>query len=1409
MHFVRVYSIINEIIIKKYCMTESNNSSNNIETDNSIKKNQWDLKTKFLSWVINEGLWWDNKNEFLEDIMKNDSIISSSLLEKSMKKFKSLNDEFKDFDITSLSIFDFKRGVAKEYNKLTSTKQNYLEHTFSWYDLDHKQRKKLEKSIQKMWTRDLDNLMNSDKNNLHFLDNIFWEWKIHKNASFPILWNVSKQEINTRLQKLSQEDRKTVEETLYNASFFNIKNHDIKDLFATNFLNISEKKEIINRFIPYITLWEAVGLGLIDKKDAEKKKKQILSTLLKNELSWDILEEALSSSSINDIKIKSEDLLSSDEDYNIVAEWIGFSKLEEELNEVKKDIKKGINENWPQDIEELRHILSWEDFRWVFNKIPQFIEWNIIKITKKEADWNTKISYGSIDRINNQDKTIEIRWIWWNSSWEEIFNVNVQSKPETFSFVEFMDNFKEEGKQACFYTHPELKELIDDPKNNIVDSDLNQYTVDDLKENPSLADTFRTQHFKQLEEERAVLEEDITRLESEISTLENSADNKNTQRVKNLKIQLKNYKQRLDSSEINYNASPTTTELLYSANKAELIDKINRLDSEWKNIISTDGRRWLFSWMYISSKLWIHKITGLDWETWKIHLEHKGKNGTIPEIITFEDFYQSFKKNNGERLQPLSSLEDLVSDNQVHSEKNNIWDDYEVKDWKLQIKKIPSYSKNKDQWVDFLVSSDSDSIFKIESIDWENITFTEGERKDINKIKDPKEQKKYKDNVKLWDDWKPETKDWKIQYEWELLRLNTETTTMSLVAFNKLINQSKEEFYPDWQTGKWKTISNPQDSKNNFHASFWTKLFNNFSISELIMWGKLLVENFEEYLKKWNDIHSAEFALKMWKFLPEEVKAELRIKVEREEEESTDKEIEALGKVDSPIATNRIKWWLLNKDTPEYKKEAAMLFMVKKYGHLNAKELTDFAWKFLWYEAFWWKIWDALFLDLQQEAKDKDQTFTEEFLLYMLVKKQCKPWWYKWVHRRSRLHKTFKSSWPEDGIKGELETWYNDASDERTAKAMVEWGINEMKGWTISNAVWWFKKAIERWWSIEDMSEWFFTLLYSWAIYNVDQKTYLHIKSLWDWEKMPMIMARFSSFKSDMHLFNETVLELSKRIGDEYQDEFPNIKKEAQSLFNDANDLKWSDVDRMKRAQAFWNQYWTPLSNALNMKHTANPNYSKTDKILILEKDTNPTFAQYFEKTREFTTEWTFWKDFMQDAMWIEWIAGLNTNYVLKEYAQLHHWWTIKEWNWEVVDKIWEGISADINSVQNGNYTWGEDSKRKYLDFIMRDIIWAFIANNGWEDSHVAFYTKKSPFKDDMHKWWITEDIMHQFNKYSEKTILSSTDEWVKKLINTIIDTILSWGNSDNTWENSFESWLSHKTQEETEDIKNKVDKNI
>ena len=543
-----------------------------------------------------------------------------------------------------------------------------------------------------------------------------------------------------------------------------------------------------------------------------------------------------------------------------------------------------------------------------------------------------------------------------------------------------------------------------------------------------------------------------------------------------------------------------------------------------------------------------------------------------------------------------------------------------------------------------------------------------------------------------------------------------------------------------------------------------------------------MVEWIEEYFKKWNEIHAAKVALRMWKMLPAEVQADLLIKVERAEDESMDKEIESLWKVDSPIATARIKWWLQNRNTPEYKKEAGLMFMIKKYGHLNSKELKGFSWKFFWYEAFWGKIWDKLFLDIKNEAEQKNQTFTEEYLMYIFIKKQCWDNWYNSIKRRSRLHKTFKSSWP-NWVEEEVKTGQTDAGDERTAEARVAWGIWEAMWWTYSNAVWWFEEAINKWDSLEIMSEWFFTMLYSGAMYNIDQKTYNKIKWLWDTGWMPIIMTRFSSFKSDMELFNKTVLDLSMRIWDEYWDEFPNIKTEAKKIFNNAhNQSNTKEQERLQDANKFWKKYWTPLSRSLSMVHTWDNTYSKTDKILFLESNSNPNFKEYYNKTREFATEWTFKKDLMEDMVWEAWVGWMNTHQITKQYLKMSQWWALTEW--KSGGMVWNNILNDIESVSSMDISIFQ--KRKYLKETLRDLFSWFLANHWPNLNALKWYNH--PTGDiwyTLNSWNI--NMVDDFWSLAPKEVKDKNNIEVDKILNRVIDNILNWekGNEyglSNTW---------------------------
>ena len=1358
------------------------NPNKNPEGPEKNKKEPIDLKWKFINQFTKSSLAWLSKTTFLDEVMKNDSIPSWSFLEKEIQTFQAWSDNFNDLDLKKINIFEIKRAVSKDYLKLVNSRSNYLENTFSNYDLNEKQRKILEDEIINKKDYELDKLVLSDRENSKNLDNIFWNNKISKISNLNSINIISDSDVLSRLELLSENDKREVKSVLYNIKNNIVKDSDIRDLFSTNFLKENEKKEIISQFIPYISLEDARKLNLITLLEAKNKRKAVLEPLLKNNLSWSELDEAIDKASLSDIKVKSSDFFSNDWSLNIIAEWIWFTNLEEDFKKVVNDVKNDINKNWPQSLEDLKTIFSSEEFNWYFENLSDFKEGSIIKIISKTKNWGEEINYSKIINVSNTNKNISLRPLWNNSTWKEIVNLNSNTISKSYSFSDILESFKWKWKSAVFYTADGLNKLIDNPKSNVSNSNLKQYSAKDLQGNPEFTDYLQNKYFDNLKSELSSLEWEKDSIESQIWLLKDNIDDENKKENED-QISILNKKKLLldlkieelnEKIELWDRSSIETNTLLQFSNELELKNKLDEIDVEWKEL-------GLEKWMYITSSKWIHEISWIDLEYWEILLKWKW----IPEQkFSFDEFFQAFKANNAKREKKLSTLNDLVEGNiEKHSEKD-IWNNYEVKNWELHIKKVDEYSKEKNNTkVDYLVSSNSDELFKIDKVSWDKITFNWWERKKLDSLND-KEKSKYKKNIKLWKDWKPDKdKNWKLQYKWELIYLSDKTQTLSLNEFQKLLNKDKEAFHPDWQTGKDKTISNPEESGKGFHTSFLTGLFNNFSLSEVLAWSKMMVENIEEYMKKWNSIHSAQVALKFWKFLPKEVQEDLLIKVERTEDEWMDKEIESLGKVDSPIATGRIKDWLLNRNTPEYKKEAWLMFIIKKYGHLNSKELKWFSWKYLWYEAFWGKIWDELFLDIKNETEWKNQIFSEEYLMYVLIKKQCKPDWFNWMKRRSRLHKTFKSSWP-NWIKEEVETGYNDASDERTADAMIEWWIWEMKWWTHSNAVWWFKKAIERWWSLEKMSEGFFTMLYSWVMYNIDPKTYVqHIKPLWDSEGMPIVMARFSSFKSDMELFNDTVLELSNRIWDEYSDEFPGIKKEALNLFNDAKNWNWKEENRIVAAQKFWKKYGIPLSRSLNMVHSWNSEYSKTDKIIYLESENNPTFKKYYDSIRTFAWDWTFKKDFMEDAMWDAWVGWMNTNQITKQYLKINQWWALSEWksSW----MVWSNIANDINSIAKNDLT--SSNKRKYLLRTLRDLVWWFISNHWWvkwSEFLKSYNLSSTNIWKSLNLWWLY--VYDDFSDFAPEDVMDVNNVEINNKLNKVIDNILS-----GTWKNTEWSFLN------------------
>lgn len=1317
-------------------MSDLNRTSwNDNWVERNIKKTQ-DPRNLFLNefskFIIDS---W--KTTVLDEIYKFDFINESSDLKKNISIFMSNSDleEIKDFDISKITIEDLKRKFSSYFFQINNSR-NLLrakirnEFLVSDSDMPH-----INQSIISLSKSDIDSFLSTKIKLKKFVN---WIWNYVNKKVNSSLFNLSSQEINSRLSRVPEIDLEEVKYILVNISEWKIVDSEIRDLLSTDFFTVSEKRQFVLDFIPTASLDQLEKIWYYSKSEAETIKSDIILSTLNREdklffdsLSVELQNKIISSTNLSDVIIDVKTLTLDDENVSKIWEKVGFKNLENEVRNQSIELNSQERDTWPQTFELLKTKLEKNSKNWKIKDIEKFSKDNFVEIIIKDEKWNSKNTFLKLKDFDDDKKVLKFFEVWAN----DIINFSATSEKE-MDFKDFLFISWKEKISMVFHKEQDLKDKVKSWK--ISTMELFSYTQDDLN-NPDnkrwYTDKFISSKQKELDKLRKLQEEwKLTDLDrARMNSLESIVNSRNV----------------------------SDEELLDFLNFETLLSKLDDLDSDWKDLK-------LWKWVLLQVKDgWIHEILWVS--DWKISVNTQWQ---IVEF-TYDEFYETFKKFESKRIKKINDFWELLSD--FEKKWWDKWQWFSFENNKFSIKE--ENKKNPDKKVEYLVSDKEDDIVKIHEISWNKVVVSFWERKEKWKL--DKKDKNFKDKS-----------------EEEILFIKwAKKVTLSLNEFkSQVLDDEKYNFRPSWET--WKKLENTEAwSENKFKWWFFTKLFNRASFADILSWWKMLLSSIEDTLKRWNELKAARFALSAGWFLPEELRAELQIKVEREEAESMDKALDWLSKVDSWIAVKRIKWWLENKDTPEYKKEAWLMFMLSKYWHLTAKwDLYNFRWKYLWYEAFWWKVWDEFFLEKKKECLDWWITFSEEYLMHMLLKKQCSWQWYNWIKRRSRLHKEFEWKWG-GGIKDELEKGHSDASKKRKASDMVKWGMDEASWWTTSNAIWWFKKAIERWWSIEDMSEWFFCLLYSGACYDLDQKTYLNIRDLWG-SGMPILMTKFFSTVPEMNLFNDTILELSKEIWKAYGDKFPSIAKDAQELYDNAKNKKWSEKERLNKTQDFWKKYGTPLSRSLNMLNTSDWTYSKTDKILFLKKDENPEFWKMYDKIREISAEWgTFKADYMWDACWAEWLSWLDVHRVVIKYLAKDNAWGFRDKDtWPI---MWQKISEDLKSTNSKVFSDDKKEdlrlKKKYLLQTLREVVW-WIVELSW--SHPAFLDSYNNLTTetwiDFKNWWLT---ISDFKEFSPSMILKwKSDE----KLSLAVDNILSWRDVTSKSSNKIESVF--------DDIKSSID---
>lgn len=1250
------------------------NNSNvvNESAEQEKKKDVVDLKSKFIKWFLFEKDL-ENNPAFIEQVMWMDEIDVD--LKKQLDKFKELNSkEFWTLNVDEIKIDFIKRKIAGDYVKLKTAKNLLFWEVKKTYNINDKILKEIiEKKAD--WTRytykEIYDLISSPRKLEIYVKTRVPNTNTHElEKTFSNFETLSRRELDKIIER-NPWKKQEIEEIISRLVSNEVRDDDIRALFEFNILNTKQKKEFIDTYIPTLSLARAVELWLLTFSEAKDKKKSIMEASFKDlkntwSLNADILRDIVEYTSLEDIVLLSKDLYN-DDNINLIAEWEWFRNLEKNFESLKQRIKNDIVQNWIQTFDDLRTWLEDLNTNSRFKNLEKFRVWNIIKMISKDSEDNDVITFIQVTNIDDKRKEFFYKIIW---SWDKLSINNKDIAVDSKWYLDFVEWLKAKTniKFQCF-TVDDIKEKIN--KKELKNLDYKKLWYWDLSQ----------------EEKNKFIWE----LESEILGLEEEIKTNNDKSILDQKKQL--LEQKKNNLDLYQKWNDWEKELVF--NKLSLIEKIDQIDPDWKAF-------WFWKWTCFklkdseTNKEFIYQV---DWFEDTITIKQPS-SWLIESWISLEMFFDTFKEKKAKRIETLSNFSTLIERNKSSevNKSNSNWFEHEFINWKLIAKWVNYQDKTTDQEVDYLIWDKTNDIIKINSINWDYVTIQFWERKDFWDI-DEKEKKK----SKIWE-----------KEKWEKIYLEKDEIVISLNDLNSLI--SKDNLYPSWKTWK-KIIPEPiKNLQNEFKWNIFSRFFKHTSINELLAWWKMLVEWIKETMKKWNDLHAAEFALKIWKILPWDLGQDMWVKVERAQQEQQDKELESLWKVDSWIAVERIEKWLKNKDTPEYKKEAWIIFMLDKYWHLTSKNaLYKYRWKWFWYEALGWKINDALFLEKQAEAKNSWITFSEEYLVHMLLKKQCdaRNWYYP--KRRSRLHKEYENKW-KSWVAAEFDKWYSDAEKKRTAKDIANWWHGEADWWTTSNAIWWYKKAAERWWSLEDMSEWFFALLYSGCLYNVDQVTFLKIKALWEWDWMPIIMTRFSTTKPDMELFNETVLELSKKI----QELYPQhnwIYDEALKLFNNAKSWKWKEKERFLSTIAFWRKHGTPIVRALNMVNKTDNDYWLTDKIIIFEKNKNDVFKRYYNNVRGYTDlDWAFWKWFIDEDFWEVWVTWLNVHKLTKKYLTL---WNNRKFRDSMTwSRVWKEVVEDMISTKNKVFDTDKNLDRKkkeeYLVYILRELIWGFFVNMWW-----------------------------------------------------------------------------------------------
>lgn len=1323
-----------------------NSNQEQVENDNSIKNDDLSYykelskkcARKKISWsdsnwdkVTNLSFCADfnskkyDKDKFFEDL-KND------LQSEDLKKALKLTDQEKD----ELFNESFSREVNKiivPYERKKDDLKSIVEKKYTLTDI---WRNDIDNAINKLDSDSLDKYLFSPDELEKFIKSIIKSisidnkkikeiQKILKTFSFsspsdfvekieakitenPSLW--SKESILTALTVILNKSK----------MWEPLDSIDVRDLFSYGIFNDSQKKEFLKVFLPVISLKELVELKIIDEAKAEELKKMELIKYLKKKKNVDNIEENDEEliKLVNDIGIKE---ISVNTDDYMDSNYLKLENSEKFKEELSKTINKTNEEIKEKNLSKISTIE-------VFKK--KIIDSR--KIINKFSWWEE-----DLNKLNN--------WI--------IFSFKI-AKEDNLSFYEvtnFWDNWTYKWKNRSL-----------DWKYNS-SSEINE-------ENHNYVDLFEILSSDKIEEVELITKDE---LKSKIESWNISEISNHLWDV--WKNEIEKYKEKLDreieeikkwktpeelEKDDEYKAKIKLREDLLKDNPLDEItvqeelnlfllkNKIDEIDPDGKEYDIKEGVSFKIN-DWDDSEFMVYSISRIDnlWKTIEIQNFLWGI-----QKITFDQLYKWFleKKWKITRFTNNNFVSNLVSRVVEESKLTSEWWKFEISDNKI-VKKW-----NDKVTYPYLVQDKTSNwkcskLLKIYDTVWappnQMVKISLGEVKEIDSNK--KNEKWDSIKEELYETWNEEyVTVWFLE---NYIKQN-ELKPKTLENVNEESDKVKDWVAPKWWFFKW--------------------FLSNKSFHEMAKWLKMWFDEFKNHLKWWNEEHAAKVALSTWwRFLPFEVKMELVARVEWAESKHMEDYIKRLETMDSWQAVRLIDKRLSYKNTEEYKKEAWLMFMLKKYWNLYNKDpLNKKKWEFLWFKALTWYRWDVtkhpLYIDIKSACEKESRNFTEEELVWMLTKKQCSEHGYNWIHRRSRLHKEVerdKKAW----VNSEFDDWAKKAWETRNPKEQLRKWVSEFLDWSPANWIWRLQWLIDRGSSMQDYNLIPFMLVCSWNWRTYSDTLSNKIKSVID-AKRPVLLARFMSYPADMDLAKETMRVLAHKIHEYNPTLYPNIWKDIEELYKitNSNDIKITEKMKLEECKKFyekinpatWKTYGDIMTRSMyNLADWRHENWDDVNIVLLLNKDKpwkeNKVLRDFYNKFIGYSFSNNYSDDdYMSDSFINVWTSSFWANVSQTLLLQGSEWWhrMKKSWSKYCQEIIWE-----INAIRKRKYKSLEIQKF-HLDYYLKMLFkWLFLAHGTNPDKIIPLFRDPWDLAILDNKWWVNyKKIVDEW--LSERKI----DEW-------------------------------------------------